>query len=150
MIKVADEDGRRNDLGWQTMREMLFKRASETLFDPGVADILIESSGGHARDLLRLLHNAFMYSTSGRFDRQAAEQAVNELAKDFLRILNVEDYGVLARMDATSAPPPITDQTRQLLYNLALLEYNNFYWRSHPAIRTLDHYRQAADAADTR
>ena len=150
MVKVADEDGRRNDLGWQTMREMLFKRASETLFDPGVEDILIESSGGHARDLLRLLHNAFMYSTSGRFDRQAAEQAVNELAKDFLRILNVEDYGVLARMDATSAPPPITDQTRQLLYNLALLEYNNFYWRSHPAIRTLDHYRQAADAADTR
>ena len=150
MVKVADPDGRRNDLGIRTMREMLFKRASSALFDAGVADILIEASGGHARDLLRLLHNAFMYSTSGRFDRKAAEQAVNELAKDFLRILNVEDYAVLVRMDAASTPPPITDQTRQLLYNLALLEYNNFYWRSHPAIRTLDHYRQAVDAADTR
>ena len=150
MVKVADEDGRRNNLGFETMREMLFKRASPALFAPGVADILIESSGGHARDLLRLLHNTFTYSGSERFDRQAARRAVNELAKEFLRILNAEDYPVLAQMDASKTSPILTDQTRQLLYNLALLEYNNLYWRSHPTIRTLDHYRHAVDAADAR
>lgn len=120
------------------------------MFDPGVADVLIESSGGHARDLLRLLHNAFMHSSSARFDRQAAERAVSELATDFLRILDAEDYAVLAAMDAAQAPPALTEQTRKLLYNLALLEYNNLYWRSHPTIRTLAQYEHAADAAGTR
>ena len=149
MVKVANEDGRRNDLGFETMREMLFKRASPTLFDPGVADFLIESSGGHPRDLLRLLHKTFTHSESGRFDQQAAECAVAELAKGFLRILNAEDYPVLGRMDATQASPTLTHQTQKLLYNLAVLEYDNLYWRSHPTIRTLDHYPHAADAADT-
>lgn len=150
MVKVANQDGRRNDLGFQTLREMLFKRAAQTLFDPGVADLLIESSGGHARDLLRLLHNAFMYSTSGRFDRQAAEHAVNELATDFLRILEIDDYAALAAIDLAPTTPGLTEQTRRLLYNLALLEYNNFYWRCHPTIRTLDQYKLAADAAGSR
>ena len=150
MVKVANEDGERNDLGFETMREILFKRASPKLFDPGVADALIEASGGHARDLLRLLHIAFMHSSSGRFGLQAAERAVKDLATDFLRILNADDYLVLAAMDAARSPPGLTDQTRQLLYNLALLEYNNLYWRSHPAIRRLDPYQQAADAAAAR
>lgn len=149
MVKVANEDGRRNDLGIETMREMLFKRASPTLFDPGVADFLIESSGGHPRDLLRLLHKTFTYSESGRFDQQAAECAVDEFAKDFLRILNAKNYPVLARMDAAQASSTLTDQTQKLLYNLAVLEYDNLYWRSHPTIRTLDQYRQAVRAAHT-
>ena len=37
---------------------------------------------------------------------------------------------------------------RRLLYNLALLEYNDGSWRrSHPVIRRLDGYKLAAQAA---
>ena len=44
--------------------------------------------------------------------------------------------------------PTDSDRSRNLLYNLALLEYNNFYWRSHPVIRTTDAYQAARRALD--
>ena len=37
---------------------------------------------------------------------------------------------------------------RVLLYNLALLEYNDFYCRSHPVIRTTNAYRAARGALE--
>jgi hypothetical protein len=33
-----------------------------------------------------------------------------------------------------------TEEARKLLYHLALLEYNSYWWRSHPAVRTLPGY----------
>lgn len=53
-------------------------------------------------------------------------------------------------MDAALNPPALTEQTRRLLYNLALLEYNNLYWRSHPTVRRLAQYKHAADATGNR
>ena len=40
------------------------------------------------------------------------------------------------------------ERSRNLLYNLALLEYNNFYWCSHPVIREIDAYQVALKALD--
>ena len=40
----------------------------------------------------------------------------------------------------------LSERVRGLLYNLALLEYNDFYWRSHPVIRTLPAYEAARKA----
>ena len=146
MIKIVNQDGTTNQDGRDVMREMLHKRAAPDLFDEGVADILAEYSGGHPRDLLRLLHNAFLYAEHGRFDEASARRAVREVATDFRRFLGLKDYRLLAEID--SAPPEQTmpddsDHSRRLLYHLALLEYNNFFWRSHPAIRTIDGYEAA-------
>lgn len=146
MIKIVDQDGTTNQDGRDVMREMLHKRAAPDLFDEGVADILVEYSGGHPRDLLRLLHNTFLYAEHGRFDEASARRAVREVATDFRRFLGSKDYRLLAEID--SAPPEQTmpddpDHSRKLLYHLALLEYNNFFWRSHPAIRTTDEYEAA-------
>ena len=146
MIKIVNQDGTTNQDGRDVMREMLHKRAAPDLFDEGVADILAEYSGGHPRDLLRLLRNAFLYAEHDRFDEASARQAVREVATDFRRFLGPKDYRLLAEID--SAPPEQTmsddsDHSRKLLYNLALLEYNGFFWRSHPAIRTTDGYQAA-------
>ena len=62
MIKVANADGSRNEICFSAMREMLYRRAAPDLFDGGVADDLIEQSGGHPRDFLRLLRSAFMFA----------------------------------------------------------------------------------------
>ena len=99
MIKVANQDGTPNRIGREVMREMLHKRAAPSLFDDGVADILIKYSGGHPRDLLRLLHSTFIYTESGRFDKTAALRAVQEAATDFRRFLGSEDYAFLAKID---------------------------------------------------
>ena len=143
MVKVTNADGSRNEVGFETMREILHRRAAPSLFDDGVADELIERSGGHPRDLLRLLQTAFMYAEQDRFDSDAARQAVRQVASEFRRFLMVEDYALLARVDADPTTHPHTPDTLPLLYNLALLEYNDFFWRSHPVIRTTDAYRDA-------
>lgn len=146
MIKVVNQDGAKNQDGCEVMREMLYKRAAPDLFEEGVADILADYSGGHPRDLLRLLHSALLYAEHGRFDEASAWRAVREVATDFRRFLGPKDYRLLAEID--SAPPERTmpddsDHSRRLLYSLALLEYNNFFWRSHPTIRTTDGYQAA-------
>ena len=149
MIKIVDQDCTTNQVGREVMREMLHRRAAPDLFDDGVADILVEYSGGHPRDLLRLLHAAFLYTEHGRFDKASVERAVREAATDFRRFLGREDYELLAKIDfaqSEQALPNDSKRTRDLLYNLALLEYNNFYWRSHPVIQKIDAYEAARRA----
>ena len=143
MIKVANRDGSRHEEGYTAMCDMLHRRAAPELFDAGVTDRLIEHSGGHPRDLLRLLMNAFKYAEHDRFDDASAHRAVRELATDYRRILRSDDYQLLASIDADTPTQSDPERTRKLLYNLALLEYNDFYWRSHPVIRTTREYAAA-------
>lgn len=143
MIKIENADGSRNKDGYDAMREMLYRRAAPRLFEDGVPDHLIRYSGGHPRDLLRLVQIAFSFEEGSRFGMPAAERAVRQLASDYRRILNSEDYKLLAAVDESPTDPSHSDQARHLLYNLALLEYNDYYWRSHPVIRTTQSYDQA-------
>lgn len=146
MIKVANADGSPNKVGRDTMRDVLYRRAARTLFDSGVADLLIDRSGGHPRDLLRLLQSAFRHAEKDRFDEASARAAIREAATDFRHFLDAEDYALLAKIDSRSNTPPHNDRARSLLHNLALLEYNDFYCRSHPVIREIDAYVAAKKA----
>lgn len=151
MIKIENADGTRNEPGCDAMRAMLYRRAAENLFDIGVADYLIAHSGGHPRDLLRLLQQAFQHAEHDRFDDEAARRAVGETASMLRRILEADDYRLLAAIDSidwNAEQPASTEQTRRLLYNLALLEYNDHYWRSHPAVQTTAAYRNARQVID--
>ena len=128
------------------MLEILHRRAAESLFDSvDTAKYLIEYSGGHPRDLLRLLGYAFGFAEGEKFDRASAEKAVKQLAMDYRRILDTKDYPLLGEIDR-SPPGQVShnsDQAQSLLYNLALLEYNDYWWKSHPVVRTLQEYRAA-------
>ena len=146
MIKLLNSDGSLHEEGHTAMGKMLHRRAAAGLFDASVADRLIEHSGGHPRDLLRLLLNAFKHAEYDRFDNASADRAVREMAADFRRILNPEDYRLLAVIDAGHSPPAGSERIRYLLYNLALLEYNDYFWRSHPVIRSTQEYRAARDS----
>ena len=149
MIKVENADGSPNEIGRKAMRQMLYRRAAPNLFDDGVADALIEQSGGHPRDFLRLLRSAFMFAERNRFDHDSVRRAARDQANVFRRFLDTEDYQILATIDSNPKKLPHSDRTRHLLYNLALLEYNDFFWRSHPVIRTTDAYRIARAALDS-
>ena len=148
MIKVADPDGSRNEIGCTAMREIVHRRADPSLFAPEVTDLLIDASGGHPRDLLRLVQYAFLHAEHDRFDEAAARAAVRDAATQFRRILETEDYALLASIDSSSETPPHSDRARNLLYNLALLDYNDFYCRSHPVIRTTEAYRAARETLE--
>ena len=143
MIKIEDKyTQKRDSAGYYALREIVYKRAARSLFDSeDTVDYLIAHSGGHPRDLLHLLMNAFTKATGDQIDRDSAEAAVRELASDYRRILNPEDFSLLRKIDGDPDLTPNTEQARKLLYNLALLEYNTYWWRSHPVVRTLSGYR---------
>lgn len=132
---------------YAVMREMAHKRVAAHLFDgEATLDYLIEHSGGNPRHLLRLLDYAFQDAENHLLDRPAAEKAVKRLANELRRILDTEDYALLAKIDRSDEE--VNDgQVRRLLYNLALLEYNDYWRMSHPAVRTLPAYQAALAAA---
>jgi hypothetical protein len=77
-----------------------------------------------------------------------AETASGPLSNEYRRLVRPEDFSLLAEIDrAGAACTPVSEQTRRLLYDLVLLEYNSYWWQSHPAVRALDGYRIAASSA---
>ena len=56
LIKIAEQDGSPVNEGLQIMREILLRRAARTLFeDEETIAAVVSASGGHPRELLRLL-----------------------------------------------------------------------------------------------
>lgn len=144
MIKIIDPaDDSRFEKGYEVLRDMVYRRADKGLFDSeDTVDFFIEHSGGCPRELLKLLHYAFLRTEKNGFDRESAENAVLDLASDYKRILDSEDYKILKEIDDSTSHDSNSERVRYLLYNLALLEYNHRGWRrSHPVIRFLDGYK---------
>lgn len=142
MIKIEEKNSRAEDPGGlSAMKDIIYKRADKTLFDDEeTVKYLITHSGGHPRDLLHLLIYAFKRAEGDLIDRRSAEAAVKLLATDYRRFLSKEDFQLLCEIDSAPDETHNSPEARKLLYNLALLEYNSFWWRSHPVVRTLPGY----------
>lgn len=139
---------------FDVMRQMILLRAPARFFQPdpvetgdwSLLDRLVSASGGHPRDLMRLLDHAFGHATGDHFDLEAITGAMRALAADYRRILEPDDYRLLAEIDRGGAScTPHGEATRRLLANLALLEYDGDWWQSHPMVRTLPAYRTALE-----
>lgn len=149
MLKVRNQANEAIGENYKVVREMIHCRVPEYLFDSQTTlDYLICYSGGHPRDLLRLLNVAINNREGELIDQLAAERAVKELANDYRRLINSEDYTRLVAVDAApDSPDDFTDDiSNKMLYNLILLEYNDYFWKSHPVITTLPGYKKAAQA----
>lgn len=150
MLKIRDRNNQPIEQHIQVMRDITYKRIPEQFFDaPQTVDYLISYSGGHPRDLVRLLSRAITYAEDEVIDRHAAESAVKELASDYRRIINSESYARLVEIDLNpDAPDEFTDQlSSEMLFNLLILEYNDYFWKSHPVITTLPSYQKALQLA---
>jgi energy-coupling factor transporter ATP-binding protein EcfA2 len=145
MIKIAHEkSAQKHEDGYEVLREIIFKRADKKLFaSKELVDVLIENSGGNPRDLLKLLSYALQESNMEIFTGENIKEAVHKLSMDYRMFLNTEDYQVLYKIDHAEIVDENSEQIRSLLYNLAILQYNNYWWASHPVIRHLDGYKKA-------
>lgn len=145
MIKIRQKfDETKLTEGYDILREMLYKRVPELFFDSkDTADYLIEYSGGNPRHLIRLANYTFQNLEGDIFDRKAAERAVKQMATEIRRTLDAGDFKLLYDIDHAEHEAEFqSEESRKLLYKLALLEYNSFWWLSHPAIRTLPAYKR--------
>lgn len=146
MLKIRDLYNQPIAENYQIVRELVHRRVPPYLFDNAATlDYLICYSGGHPRDLLRLLNIAINKADEDLIDLAAAQRAVKALADDYRRILSSADYARLAAIDSNpETPDEFTDEiSSKMLFNLVLLEYNSYFWKSHPVITTLPGYQKA-------
>ena len=144
MMKLYERDGRPFEAGWRTMRRLLLLRADRCLFaSDAEVDRLVEFSGGHPRELLRLLKLCCELAED-RIDASVVQTAIEKLAADYRYFLKPADYVLLKTIDSNPVDGGNDEQAQQLLHRLALLQYNDGTWRrSHPVVRTLEGYGAA-------
>jgi energy-coupling factor transporter ATP-binding protein EcfA2 len=150
MVKLAEKQSTDcHRVALDQLIELINKRADSRLFsDASVLPELIKNSGGHVRDLMRLMDYC-LAETLGRkkIDMDVVKAATKQLAAEYSYLIHQTDYALLAEIDSRDPSfTPVSDQSRRLLYDLALLEYNSHWWQSHPAVRTLPAYQQALTA----
>jgi hypothetical protein len=105
---------------------------------------LVEFSGGHPRELLRLLKLCCEVADD-RINAAVMSTAIEKLASDYRYFLRPDDYTLLKAIDANPVDGGNDKRTQELLHRLALLQYNDGTWcRSHPVVRTLEGYKNAA------
>ena len=142
MIKVEEKDGEPNPAGYQVLRDMMLKRADIGLFESGeTLDRAIKYSGGNPRELIRILQTTFTHTDTDTYDAISLDKALHNLAVDYKRFLKHHDYHHLYAIDHKQEPDWESEREDFLLYNLALLEYNNFWRRSNPLITLLKEYQ---------
>ena len=144
MMKLYERDGGRFEAGWRTMRRLLLLRADRCLFaSDAEVDRLVEFSGGHPRELLRLLKLCCELAED-RIDASVVQTAIQKLAADYRYFLKPADYAMLKTIDSNPVDGGNDEQAQELLHRLALLQYNDGTWRrSHPVVRTLEGYGAA-------
>lgn len=149
MVKIyeADESPRPQDE--DALIELVLKRMPLTCFDDReTVRLLVRKSGGHVRDLLRLIRACFSLLDDELITRAVAEKAVQEVAAEYRRLVQQSDWPDLVAIDRSHGEEKDRTESRlRLLYDLVLLEYNNYWWRSHPLVRELPPYAKARTAA---
>lgn len=80
-----------------------------------------------------------------------AERAVKDVAAEYQRSVLEGDWQELIKIDASQGEDIARNEVRmRMLYDLVLLEYNSYWWRSHPLVRTLRGYAAAQNAQSTQ
>ena len=151
MTKLQEQDGSPFPPGLAAMRDLLLKRADFSLFASAAeVDRLVETSGGHPRELLRLLRLCCEYADD-RIDAVVVGKAITKLASDYRYFLRPDDYQLLKRIDLSEFHDGTEQREQELLHRLALMQYNDGSWRrSHPVVRTLEAYQRASGVAGRR
>lgn len=150
MVKLRDfgieNGGAKRPDAYTAMRQIVFKRAHYSLFkNIDDVDALIDYSGGHLRDTLRLLTYACVEADATPLTRSDIDAAAKRLAGDYRSwIEQGESYMVLAQAAAQPYNEGCSEIITKLVEGGALLEYNTGTWRHpHPVIRLLHGYQQA-------
>lgn len=151
MVKLRDFDaaGAPRRVAYEAMRAVVLKRCHFSLFEgQAPLDALIDFSGGHLRDLLRLLAYACIESDTQRLDNEAIAAAARRLAGDYRDWLGTDQYPVLVAAAREPESTGTSEAITRLVEGGALLEYNNGSWRQpHPVVRLLSPYKRAEKAA---
>jgi len=110
--------------------EKIFTRPSEIIRD------LILASGGHLRDLMRLISYS-CNETDDKITPENAKVGINKLIEDYKKVIRENDYEHAIKVYKTQDPPS-NEINNKLIYNNVVLVYRNTdgtEWKDvHPAV----------------
>jgi len=145
MVKVFDRDESERPTAVAALMKLIAQRMPLSYFDSeDTVKYLVRQSGGHPRDLIRLVRTCFSKLDQAPITQTIAQQAVALVASEYKRNVHRDDWADLVGIDQSLGDD--TDRTEErlrLLYDLVLLEYNSYWWRSHPLVRSLPSYQKA-------
>jgi hypothetical protein len=146
MVKIWERDGVTPEgEGRQALYEVVARRVdvSDIFERLDIVQKLVVASGGHVRDLLRLIWYAADL-TDDRIMAVHAQHAVQRLVNDYDLLIREEDLERLATVHRERRIPN-DDAYALLRWNALVLEYQNGErWGDiHPAVRAAPTFRQA-------
>jgi len=148
--KATETPGTLSDPGARLLRELLAKRvAVDVLFERGVAERLIELSGGHPRLLLDLTREALLRENGDRLGMDAVDAAVR--AQLTLLRDQVNNSGLLRLLVHAYAKQQLgPDQGYlRLLFNRWVFKHNGQDWYAvNPLVLLVPEVSEAIRAAD--
>ncbi len=142
MFNIYEREGRAiNERAVGKLEEMIHRRVSPELFEPGVTRRLALTSGGVARHLIKLVQDCCLYCATfdiPRVNDEVVDWVINEFKKDFSRRLGQEDYVNLKRIHLQKEYPEM-ENAWEYLQSLCVLEYSdgNYWYDVHPIVEML-------------
>lgn len=137
MVKITEEDGSACPDGQEALYQVIACRldVEATFESPDLVRRLVDMSGGHVRDLLRLVRYGFDY-TDERVELAQVERACQRLVNEYDRLVRDEDLLRLHQVHRERRAPA-GGAFSLLLFNLLVLEYcNGESWADvHPAVQ---------------
>jgi hypothetical protein len=139
MIPVRHRDGKENEDSINLLRKVLERRfdLEKVLTQPEeTSREFILASGGHIRDLVRMLRSACVNSTD-KIDIDAVRRRINELGESYVRTIMEDQYEYLIGTHKTK-DLIINEATQKLIYHTQILVYQDpdgNEWKDvHPAL----------------
>lgn len=141
MIKVTNSDRSRNEEGIQILKEIVYKRMSESLIEEEALDYMILKSGGAIRDLFYMLRESAFYQLSQENIKQKISLTDAEIVAKSLKsmyeryIASKEQFERLVEIYHDPFPENTDQILSELLRTLSVIEYNGERWCGvHPVL----------------
>lgn len=139
MIKLENLDGSRNDSGYDTIFNIIEKRACKELFEDDVLERLIFQTGGSLRDLFFAINTSAQRAVrrkSKTIGVEDADKALEQLKTSLTRRIEQKHYSFLVDIFKGNRE---RIQDREILLEMLLantvLEYNGKRWHNvHPLV----------------
>jgi len=141
MIKTHTKNNQDFVEGINIIKEIIYARAEQNLFEDKAVTLLITKTGGCLRDVFECINKAAFRAYIGRnsniIETEDIERALLELKSDYTRMLVVDDYKKLYDIYQTKRDIEDKDTSKMLDYSKSqvVLEYNGEGWFDvHPLV----------------
>jgi hypothetical protein len=160
MILVQNLDGSPHQPGLAKIKELIKKRVQK--IDPNLSletglfdtketlERLCLMSGGHVRDLMKMMQQAVNQTQNLPITAKAAQRAITKERDVYRRTPGKDEWQILAKV-SLSHEIDNDDQHRSLLFNRCILEYRYFddeeeklpWYDVHPLIKGIPQFKEA-------